>query len=390
MIRNTTTSLFTLFFFLCASCTTPEAPEVSATGSVAPTAQEEEPEKSPVEFETFSEIEDQGPVQEPYQAPPYMCETFRVETSTARDERGRPQTKFRHRRNRYSWKKADRVRTRNLVRTVAREMGADPDFIAKIVLHESTFNPYAIHVLNPDLESNKKAEEDFIYRDNVARDLRWQLTQPKTSDAVKSGIRRRLAKMERYRGNPHLGDRIQFETDKKVDLSANLKNVKKGEKTTVKHTRSVWAYGYGLAGMNATLFLHYWDTEAPPWVLCQDQGIVATAVLVWALRKQKAECLSVAKRDPDKYGEQGTIRTVTHRFARGRCEGTPRLKPSWYKLFEGMDLGSQVRLGRKWKQDSDRDELLAHMRTVLTEKGYYGDEFIPKRPKGAEPKIVAY
>jgi len=100
--------------------------------------------------------------------------------------------------------------------------------------------------------------------------------------------------------------------------------------------------------MNAVLYTHVWDKTAPPWVLCGDEGIIATITAVWALRDQQSDCQYLTKKDPKKYGyDGGTIKGILQRWGGGQCR-TGRPKPAWRRLLPQYAKKVETRFGGKY------------------------------------------
>lgn len=226
---------------------------------------------------------------------------------------------------------SDKRRTRRIIQQVAREMGANSRLFTIWALRESSYRPWKRHRLNPDREAawvawnrhrwTKSREKHYktVMQTNSAKDgtqAYWQ---------AKAGLRRILS----YKDNPTFGAPYR------------------------------WSTGLGLYGMQPIYHVKRWDPNAAPEILCDP--IVATVVAVWAARTVRNNCVSK--------GFDDTYETVNRGYSSGSC----KLRPKFAKYFlkravrNGLDPKAAPRLGRKWKRsETDRDEILAHMRSVVS------------------------
>ena len=199
-------------------------------------------------------------------------------------------------------------------------------------------------------------------------------------DASYYGMKRKLSHMRLYKGNPFWGAKLGYDY---VIPEETFSGGETKPEEREKQWRNVWGYGYGLYGMNGILFTHIWDKEAPPWILCGEEGIVSTVIAVWSLRKAQRECDNLSAKDPEKYGtEGGTYETVIYRFARGKCPTlkSKRLGKAWRKLMAeysphqkngkqvGIDFTARAVLGEKWPRWQ------THMRGGIRRTTYLKDE----------------
>lgn len=352
----------------------------------------------------------------PWHNYPNVCETFTVVEGTrkVKNRNGQMVWPVRHRRNRFKRKRSDQQRTRDLIKMVVKEMGGDKDaqrIVSMIAMHESSWNPEAIHILNPDLSANQVAWQRHSYSRSkeAVIQAKMKAASKKTNKDGFYGLKARLADIRMYKGNPHWDDQLQY-TYKIPEREY------RGEKFPASEwneSRSVWAFGYGLYGMNAVLFTYMWDREAPPWVLCGDEGIEATVMAVWTLRRNQIECDNLSRTQPEKFGtEGGTAKGVVRRFGRGRCSDR-RLGKAWRKLMAQIDIdwdshpdfGSKfapyerhMRGGKwRWTKDkttkkrirSDREAILAHMRKKAAEKGLLRPVPLERKNPATAPVVVA-
>jgi len=352
----------------------------------------------------------------PWHNYPNVCETFTVVEGTkqVKNKRGERVWPTRHKRNRYNRKKSDQKRTRDLIKMVVKEMGGDADaerIVSMIAMHESSWNPEAIHILNPDREANQRAWSKHSYSQSLERSIqaKMEAASSKTNEGGYYGLKARLADIRLYKGNPHWEDQLQYE----YKIPEREYRGEMFPASEWEESRSVWAFGYGLYGMNAVLFTHLWDREAPPWILCGDEGIEATVMAVWALRRIQTECESLSKQDPDRWGsEGGTARGVIRRFARGQCSDK-RLGKAWRGLMADLDdvdwdghvdFGTKFTRyerhmrGGKWRWTkgenkkrvpADRAAVLAHMRKKAAAKGLLRETPLERKNPDSEPVITS-
>lgn len=406
-----------------ASALTPDAGEDSsqgATDSVVETVTQTEGSDATVATEATNVMLPRGRsvatvATNPWHNYPNACETFTV-IEGSKLVKGKKGKKFpvRYRRNRFKRKKSDQYRTRDLIKMVVKEMGGDSDaqrIVSMIAMHESSWNPEAIHILNPDLSANAKAWERHTYSRSkeLSIEARMKSASKKTNKDGYYGLKARLADIRLYKGNPHWDDELEF-TYRIPEREYRGEAIPASE---WQDHRSVWAFGYGLYGMNAVLFTHIWDKEAPPWILCGDEGIQATVTIVWALRRIQAECAGLSAQNPEKWGhEGGSAYGVVRRFARGRCSDK-RLGKQWRKLMAGLDdidwsarpdFGDKFpryemyKRNKKWRfrKDangkrirSDRAAILAHMREKAAKKKLLRATPLERKVPGSEPVIVS-
>ena len=352
------------------------------------------------------------PPTNPWHNYPNACETFTVleGSKLVKTKKGK-RYPVRYRRNRYKRRRSDQRRTHNLIKMIVKEMGGDRDaesIVSMIAMHESSWNPEAIHILNPDLSANQQAWTRHSYHRSTEMALEENLTKVSAKTKKFWDIKARLHDVRLYKDNPHWNDELGY-TYRVPERSYQGETIPASE---WQGHRSVWAFGYGLYGMNAVLFTHIWDREAPPWVLCGDEGIEATIMAVWVLRHAETECATLSQRDPEKWGsEGGSARGVVRRFARGRCSDK-RLGPAWRKLMAGrddVDWDAPPNFGHKFgryetykrggkrrfrkeegrRVPSDRAVIVAYMRAKAEAKGLLREVPLERKVVDSEPVIIA-
>lgn len=214
------------------------------------------------------------------------------------------------------------------IHAVAKEMGADPQLLLAIAQHESHMQPAALHVLPEDRKAGLSAWRLSTYsKEREDRFLKIQAAGPSHRKFYPAKLG--LWRMERYKGNPYWD-----------------------AKTTVGNEEiNTWTWGYGLYGMAPVLYVGLWDSQSPPWILCDAK--VATVTLVWALRAQRAQCAAL--------GEEGTVEQTVARYATGHCG--QRVKANWKGVLRKT---KKVQLGTRWKmKDADRSALLQAIQRKL-------------------------
>jgi hypothetical protein len=357
------------------------------------------------------------PPSNPWTNYPNVCETFNVIQSTER-VRGKDKKwhyPVRYKRNRYKRAYKERRRTRKLVEFVAEEMGvAHPEFFAAFAMHESTWNPEAIHILNPDLDSNQRAWERHTYDAAKEKELEEKLTKLDAREKPYWAVKARLADIRLYKGNTHWNDRLAYSyiiPEHTVKLEGVDTVV---PKQVMGQSQGVWGFGYGLYGMYAVGYVKLWDREAPPWILCGDEGIIATVIQVWAARNNTTECDSLTTKNPEKWGHSGgTYEGVLRRLARGHCSDK-RLGKVWQRLMKeyatvpwdqhadfGLEKWPQYEMKKKrgkwvYKRDAegkkiptDREALLAHMLAKAEKKGLLRSAPLELHRPDSAPVVVA-
>lgn len=336
-----------------------------------------------------------------------VCETFTVYQSNKRTKKGT--YPVRYKRNRYKRRRKDQLQTKKLIEMVAEEMGANPDLVEMLAAHESSHNPEAIHILNPDLEANQRAWQKFSY--HRSNELALEAQMAKTSKQAREyySLKRRLSRTRLYKGNPFWKTKLKYEFVHPAFLSGEAEIPEERETQWA----SVWGYGYGLYGMNAILYTHVWDKTAPPWVLCGDEGIVATVTAIWALREQQKDCDFLTAENPQKYGtDGGSYRGVIRRYARGQCSDK-RLGKAWRKLMDNrkdkVDWDAHAELGTKWpryemkrrnkklkyvkdengkKIRTDRNAVIEHMRAKALSKGLLRETPLERKDANTAPTLA--
>ncbi len=275
--------------------------------------------------------------------PRYVCENFEVRLN----EKGQP----RYKRLRKSWTQEDKNRFKKLVEMVAEEMEADPRLLRLWSLRESTYNPYAIHVLNPDLRAADRSWERHHWTSAKEAALREEMGRHSAKSKPYWKAKGELDRLFRFKDNRFFEDEVEYEVVYK-------------DGTRVPERASRWSYGYGPFGFNPTYFLPVWDVNAPPWVFCNDDGIAAIVTAIWSARRHQRECRQTG------YGE--SYETVNRRFSSGSCRPRPERAHLFRKRARGWGLNpdAKARLGKKWpEQDTDRGEIVRHMRARAEAKG---------------------
>ncbi|MGH1341895.1 MAG: hypothetical protein ACRBN8_10110 [Nannocystales bacterium] len=277
-----------------------------------------------------------------YGAQRNSCEGFRVVV----DKSGRP----RHRRIRKPWTKADRDRFRLLVTMVAREMGAEPRLLHAWSMRESTYQPSALHVLNPDVNGATQAWRKYAYDADEEVELETALAQTDATDPRYWKLKGKLARLRRFKGNQHLYAEVQYD---RITPDG----------TVTEARGSAWAFGYGPFGFNPAYFVQVWDSKAPPWIFCHDDGIPAIVTAIWSARAHQRECEAA--------GIGGSYNVLNRRLGRGHCAQPDPQTGFIARLGRlGLDANQRARLGKKHPADNtDRAELLELLRSRARAQG---------------------
>src|SRR5690606_6240642 len=255
---------------------------------------------------------------------PYACERFEL--------RVRDDGRVWHKRLRRSWTDEDRQRFRKLVVMVADELGADPRLLTLWALRESTYNPYAIHVLDPDVEASTASWRRHRWNPERAAELEALMTELGARDPGYWTAKAGLARISRFRDNSH------YETPIESELVTT-------DGTRTPDQRSAWGYGYGPFGFNPTYFVPTWDATAPPWVFCNDDGLAAIVTAIWAAREHQRECAGLG------FGDSYEV--VNRRFSSGHCAPRPGRAQKFHARAQarGIDPEARAKLGDRWPAD---------------------------------------
>jgi hypothetical protein len=289
-------------------------------------------------------------------------------------------------------------------------MGGDEsaqEAVALIASHESSWNPEAIHILNQDQAANQEAFDKYSYTRTTELALEAELQTQSAKSKAFWNAKSKLYDIRTYKDNPHWKDQLEY-------LHKVPERVYEGQVQPAgewSEFQSVWTFGYGLYGMNAVLYTSLFDSSAPPWVMCGDEGIIATITIVWALRSQQASCASLSQTDPAKYGtDGGNLRGVIRRFGRGQCSDAP-LGKVWRKLLDASPISwdtipnfgtkftsyeTYMKGGkRRFKEDtegkkipSDRKAIVDHMLKKASHAGLLRSIPLERKVPGSEPVIV--
>ncbi|MEX1366405.1 MAG: hypothetical protein AB1Z98_24990 [Nannocystaceae bacterium] len=278
------------------------------------------------------------------------CEGLQVRI----DDQGRQ----RYKRVRRPWTEADRNRFAKLVTMVAKEMGAEPRLIRTWALRESTYRPHAMHVLDPDVEAASAAWQRFHYSAEEEAQLQAVMDRVTAQDPEYWQAKARLHQVQTFRDNPYLDDLVELEV-----VSAD------GSRSPA--TEPAWAFGYGPFGFNPAYFVPVWDSTSPPWVFCDDDGLVAIITAVWAARTAQREC--------EAQGFGGSYAAVNRRFSQGHCGPvSERARFRGRARRAGLDPDARARLGRKWpRKGTDRGQMLQLMRHKAVAAGLLGSRARP-------------
>lgn len=308
------------------------------------TAEPETAEPTPVEPETVepaAEVLARAELPAAFIDASNRCERFRLTLGG-----GRP----RYQRIRRRWTEADRRRFASLVSLVATEMGAEPRLFRAWAMRESSYRPHALHVLDPDVEAATTAYRRLRYSASEEAQLQQVLASVSARDPAYWEAKARLRQVQTFRDNAFLDAMLPLEV-----LAA--------DGSTSPGSEHAWAFGYGAFGFNPAYFVPVWDARAPPWVFCQDDGLVAIITAVWVARAAKREC--------EGQGLPGTYAVVDRRFSRGHCGPVgpnSRFRPRAQRV--GLDPDAPARLGKRWpRARTDRAEIHGFMRERAVEAG---------------------
>lgn len=210
-----------------------------------------------------------------------------------------------------------------LIEVVADELGADDlatELLERKARLEASLNPGSVHVLNGDLEANRRWAR--FGRDLAAE--RWQSARVPIFEDVRGEL-------------VEVGD------------------------------ADAWSIGRGLYGMNSGLYMRHWSADAPPWSLCDPA--IATVVAIWSIREGQERCDDKSLRQAYRWLSAGTCKERSaakeanfDRLARGNVRGAKLPK---------ISANADGDFGTRWpKETTDRAVLLAVLhRRIAAEVG---------------------
>jgi hypothetical protein len=351
------------------------------------------------------EVATPEPAANPWAQEAFACETFDVYESVRQRKMksGRVVYPARYKRNRYRMSRADVRRVYDLNRMVATEMGFDPNLVEIHASHESSGKPQAIHILNQDRDANQRSWEKYSYSRDKEHRIEMRMTELSAQGREYWRARESLRHVQMYKGNGHWDTYLKF--------TRHIPERPPVPEESWDESRSVWWFGYGLYGMNAVLYTHVWDSQAPPWIMCSYDGIIATITYVWVARDAFSKCEELSNKDPEKYGSNGgNNRGIIRRMAKGKC-GKGKLGPKWKGLMKefsrtrGVDWDAKAQVGdrfpayelysngkpkrdeRGYKIPTDRKRVFDHMVKKARARGLLNDEPL-ERPEGAAPRLI--
>ena len=274
---------------------------------------------------------------------PNVCDTYEV---VYRRGKRHPY----HRKIKHEWTDADRARAKKLARLVAREMATDASLLVLWMNRGSSANPNSIHILPADRKADWKAWMSFQWTPDKEKEFKDAMEKYGARDPRFWKAKYGLAKIQVYKNNPYFDDSFKV-------------NIVDGERTGETY-HPYFAMKYGPLDMSAVGYTKIWSVDAPPWIMCNDDGLIAYITAIWAMRDFQREC----KKQIENGDGAGVI---DRRYARGHC-----LPPSEDFLkrakFYNIDPDKRYRLGRKWpKKTTDRKQIWLHMKKRAVETGIW-------------------
>lgn len=253
-----------------------------------------------------------------------------------------------YKRIRKEWTEEDEQRFQKIIEIVAREMGADPKIFYLWGRREGDFRPSTLMLKIQDVRANRNAWRDHKWtkeKEEELLEIMRNSPQRGPGSEVYYQARAKYNKIQKYKNNPW------------YDYTRTYIN-EWGKKKEI----NTWHYGHGSFGMNTTLYVRLWDRQAPPWILCYDEGIISVVVVIWAARKQLDHCR--------RQGYPQTYGVLDRRFSSGHC--SKQYSKGFLRRAKklGMRPNAKPRLGDKWDQETtNRHEIYEHMRTTLENEG---------------------
>lgn len=229
-------------------------------------------------------------------------------------------------------------------------MGAESRLLHAWSMRESTYQPSALHVLNPDVQGATAAWRKYAYDEGEEARLEAALAQTEATDGRYWKLKGKLARLRRFKGNPHLYAEVEYD-----------RVTAEGDVSTARG--SAWAFGYGPFGFNPAYFVQVWDPKAPPWIFCHDDGIPAIVTAIWSARAHQRECEAA--------GVGGSYNVLNRRLGRGHCAPADPNSGFIARLGRmGLDANKRARLGKKHPADqTDRAALLELLRARARAQG---------------------
>lgn len=187
-------------------------------------------------------------------------------------------------------------------------------FLRALAVRESSYRPWAVHVLSEDQEAAQRAARRLSKGDHDFADARVVIWTEVDGVLVKAW------------------------------------------------PESAWLFSRGLYGFAPALWLRSggrWGRDLPPWALCD--RAVATTLLVWATRDAVRECAAE--------GFEPTWRVLNRRISSGHCRvRAAKFEKGWTKraLAQGLDPDAVAWLDeRRWSErKADRSQLLQRLRSL--------------------------
>lgn len=248
--------------------------------------------------------------------------------------------------------KEDRVRAKKLARLVAREMGADYRLLWLWISRGSSGNPHTIHILNSDRKADWRAWRSYQWSPDKEKRYRDMMQKYGAQDSRFWWAKHRLAKIQVYKSNPWFDDTFDV---KIVD----------GEYTG-KTEHPYFAMKYGPLDMSAVGYTKIWSREAPPWIMCNDDGLIAYITAIWAMRDFQSECKSQVD-----HGDGAGV--IDRRYARGHCLPASKNFVKRAKVYK-IDPNKRYRLGKRWpRKTTDRKEIWEYMKRRAVETGIWSN-----------------
>lgn len=236
-------------------------------------------------------------------------------------------------------------RTREIVKLVASEMGADPRLFLIWAKRESKFRYDIVGVHPSDISANQDAWEDHRWSTEKHSYLSDILEDPTHENYWKA--KGEYQKIQKFVDNPYYNHEIS--------VPVFIKNSDEPSKYV---KVNAWSFPYGLYSMNSAL---YGEPDMPPWAHCDDDGVFSTIKAVWASRKFQNQCESL--------GFVGDYGTIDRRFSRGHCMENASKDFSKRAASHHLNVKTRARLGKKFpKKSTKKDVIIQHMKDRVKEE----------------------
>lgn len=236
-------------------------------------------------------------------------------------------------------------KAKEIAKLVAEEMGADERLILLWGTRGSDWHSTSLHLMEEDLKYDR--QEYLRYSWSQSKHNKWSnlFDESKPTNSNYWKAKHQLNIIDTFKNNAFYSESYVFEGKNKKE-----------------NTIPVFAIKHGALDINPIYFTKIWDTDAPPWIACNDHGLIQYIVAVWIARKFQKKCTGKVPHG-DSYG------VIDAMYARGRCQA-PSEKFIKRAKHYGINPAKRAKLGSKWPaKTTDRKEIYEHMKSLAIKKG---------------------